>query len=204
MDLIIKNICSGDISQVVKVHLNAFKGFFLTELGSEFLEVYYSSLINSNRGVLIGAFSKDSLLGFCAACERSRGFNSAIIRNNLLKYSLVGLKLLLYRPKALIRLLKNLTKNGDNVDDGNYAEVLSIAVRTDIQNSGIGRVLLENLEKHLRKKSIERLSLTTDMLDNDKTLRFYHKVGFSIMYEFETYPSRSMYRLIKNIYNKSL
>ncbi len=172
MELIIKNIDCKDIAQVVEVHLDAFKGFFLTELGKDFLEVYYSSLINSKSGLLIGAFSKDTLVGFCADCENSKGFNSSLIRKNLLKYSGVGLKLLFTRPKALLRLYKNLTKNGSDADDGCYAEVLSIAVRADIQSSGIGRLLLEYLENQLKSKSIERLSLTTDKFDNHKTLGF--------------------------------
>lgn len=198
-NLDIRNITNEDIKDVIIVHNSAFKNFFLTNLGSQFLRLYYNSVMKSPNGILIGAFLDDKLLGFCAATTHSTGFNSSLIKDNIIQFSIIGLKLLFTRPKAIIRLIKNLSKKGNSEDNGDYAELMSIAVDERYQNCGAGKVLVEELEKILKNMNIRKLSLTTDILDNENTLAFYNKRGFEKMYEFTTYPNRRMYRLIKNL-----
>lgn len=187
------------IKDVVEVHKNAFPNFFLTELGDSFLKLYYQSVSNSDSGILLVCLENEKVLGFCAACTKSAGFNSTLIKDNFLKFSLVGVKLLFTRPKSLLRLAKNLSKKGETDDDGDYAELMSIGVSQDIQNKGVGKALLTSLEKGLKDKDVSKLSLTTDAQENEKTLGFYSKCGFAQWYEFITYPNRKMYRLIKSI-----
>lgn len=199
MTIYTKFIPTEDIEAVVKVHNSAFKGFFLTELGPDFLKLYYHSVAKAPDGILIGAYHNDRLIGFCAACTECSGFNTRLIKSDIISFSLIGLKLLFTRPKALIRLSKNLTKKGSVADDGHYAELMSIAVDKETQNSGAGKAMMDCLEKTLKQNNVTRLSLTTDKLNNDNTLAFYEKRGFRQMYVFTTYPDRIMYRLIKDI-----
>lgn len=199
MILYTKLIPAEDIETVVKVHNSAFKGFFLTELGPDFLKLYYHSVAKAHDGILIGAYHNDRLIGFCAACTECSGFNTRLIKRNIINFGIIGLKLLFTRPKALIRLSKNLTKKGADKDNGNYAELMSIAVDKEIQNSGAGKALIDCLEKFLVQRCVSRLSLTTDKLNNENTLAFYEKRGFRRMYIFTAYPDRIMYRLIKDI-----
>lgn len=194
-----KLIPAEDIDALVKVHNSAFKGFFLTELGPDFLKIYYHSVAKAPDGILIGTYHNDRLIGFCAACTECSGFNTRLIKSNIIRFGLISLKLLFTRPKALIRLSKNLTKKGSVEDDGHYAELMSIAVDKEIQNSGAGKAMMDCLEKTLKQSKVARLSLTTDKLNNDSTLAFYEKRGFRQMYVFTAYPDRVMYRLIKDI-----
>lgn len=198
-DIVTKAVPLTDIGQVIDVHNSAFKGFFLTELGNGFLKTYYTSVAKSPDGILIGAYVNDELIGFCAACKKAAGFNTGLIKNNILPFSASGLKILFTRPLALYRLYKNLTKTGTNHDKGEYAELMSIAVSEKIQNSGAGKLLVSHLEKELVKDGITALSLTTDVHHNENSLAFYKKRGFEVMYAFTTYPKREMYRLIKNL-----
>jgi ribosomal protein S18 acetylase RimI-like enzyme len=182
------------------IHLSAFKGFFLSELGNDFLFTYYDAIRKNNRGVLLGYFEDNELLGFCAATTFSRGFNSYLVKSELFSFAKIGILLLFTKPKALIRLLKNFTKSNPSVNDnGMYAELLSIAVSPSVQGKGIGKKLLLSLEEYLREKKISELSLTTDYHDNEKTLSFYYGMGYEIMYDFITYPNRRMYRLIRKL-----
>lgn len=199
MTTITKLISQSDIKEVIRVHNSAFEGFFLTELGSDFLLQYYKSLASSSDGVLIGAYQNSRLIGFCAACTKSAGFNSKLIKDNIIAFCIIGIKLLLTRPGSLYRLFKNLSKTGDTDDDGKYAELMSIAVDKGVQNSGAGKLLVTALESYLKAKNIDMLSLTTDKHNNFNTLQFYKKRGFEEMYEFITYPNREMYRLIKKL-----
>ena len=198
--MIIREINKDEITAIVGVHNDSFKNFFLTELGDDFLKVYYNAIRKSNKSVLIACFNHNELCGFCAATVLSRGFNKDLIFNNLIDFSFIGLKLFFTKPRALIRLLKNLSKNDINANDtGNYAELLSIGVSNKMQGQGIGKKLLNELEILLKKRECFVLSLTTDFYNNENTLKFYKSLGYEVYYEFTTYPKRKMYRLNKKI-----
>lgn len=189
-----------EVHAISDIHLKAFDGFFLSELGSEFLSTYYNTVRENNRGVLLGCFEDNKLLGFCAATTLSEGFNKHLVKSNFFSFSKIGLFLLFSRPKALLRLLKNFTKSDPSVsDDGHYAELLSIGVSPTAQGKGVGKKLLMALEEYLNEMNVSKLSLTTDYYDNEKTLNFYKGMGYEIMYDFVAYPDRRMYRLIKKI-----
>jgi len=196
----IREIEPDEIEQVLTVHQKAFEGFFLTSLGENFLKIYYNAIRENDRGILLGCFENEQLLGFCAATTLSSGFNSYLIKKDFIEFSRIGIKLLFSKPKGLIRLFKNFTKSNPSVsDEGNYAELLSIGVSPTTQGKGVGKLLLSDLENILREKGIKQLSLTTDFHDNDKTLKFYKSLNYEVMYDFIAYPNRRMYRLIKNL-----
>ena len=189
-----------EIYAISEIHLEAFKGFFLSDLGLNFLIIYYNALRKNRRGVLLGYYHNNELLGFCAATTLSSGFNSYLVKGDFFSFAKIGLLLLFTKPKALIRLMKNFTKSDPSVkDNGNYAELLSIAVSPSSQGKGAGKKLLIALEEYLRRKNISALSLTTDFYENEQALNFYKGMGYEKMYDFIAYPDRRMYRLIKKI-----
>ena len=101
---------------------------------------------------------------------------------------------------AIVHLANNMTKTSEEVEDNeDYAELYSIGTIAVVQGKGIGTKLMERLEVRLKKQGVEKVSLTTDYVDNDATLSFYKKNGYEVLYEFLTYPNRKMYRLIKKI-----
>lgn len=196
----IKKIEKKDLPMVVEVHKNSFKGFFLTELGDHFLKLYYDSVRRNENGVLLGYYDENELLGFCAATTLSKGFNTLMVKNNVIKFSLMGIRLLFTRIPSLLRLLKNFEKTDSSINDtGEYAELLSIGVSDKNQGMGIGKKLLIQLEKEMQLKGCSQLSLTTDYSNNDKAIGFYNGLGYEIYYDFIAYPNRRMYRMIKNI-----
>jgi len=196
----IRKILETDLSAVVTVHKNSFKDFFLTKLGDGFLFVYYDSIRKNDNALLFGVFDNKELCGFCAATTFSRGFNKKLIKNNLLSFFLVGIRILFINPISLFRLYKNLSKNNPNVvDDGEYAELLSIGVSVNRQGEGFGKKLLFELEHELKLKGCNKVALTTDYNNNNKTLDFYNGMGYSVFYEFLAFPNRKMYKLIKYI-----
>ncbi len=200
MNIVIKPILKSEINSAVKIHVAAFPDFFLTQLGDVFLRFYYESVLKHKQGILIGAYEAEKLIGFCATTQRSKSFNLSLIINNFLQFSIVGVRLLFTNPKAIIRLLKNLTKSDSKVDDdGAYAEILSVCVDPNQQGGGVGKKLLKAVEEELEKNKIVKLSLTTDYYNNENAINFYKSLNYNIMYVFEAYPNRKMYRLIKNI-----
>lgn len=191
----------SDSNQIAKIHLKSFPNFFLTTLGYSFLKTYYRSCAKSKEAISICAIGQDDkkLLGFAVGCFNSAGFNKRLIFSNSLEYSYRAILLLFTKPIALIRLYKNLAKNNDKDDKGNYAELLSIGVLPDQNSFGIGQSLLVKFENQVREKDINTITLTTDADSNDSVLRFYKKSGYTVYYDFETFPNRKMLKLIKEL-----
>ena len=108
----ILKLSENDINEIILIHLNAFKDFFLSELGESFLRLYYKSLLNEKSGIGIGIRDKkwEKLIGFAVGASVSEGFNKRMILHNIFDFSLLGIKLLLHKHRALIRLIKNLKK----------------------------------------------------------------------------------------------
>ena len=124
-----------------------------------------------------------------------------MIKKNIAKYGLEALRLLFTRPGAIVRLIKNLDKESDVngvKDNGEYAELYSIAVSPSCQGGGVGRLLLTATEADVKEHN-SHISLTTDYYDNEKTVGFYNALGYNVFYEFVTYPKRRMYRMIKDL-----
>ena len=190
----------NDIEAIVRVHEAAFPNFFLTQLGNAFLKLYYQSVMNHKDGVLLVCKKDEVTIGLCAGTVMSAGFNTRLIKANLFQFGWEGIKILFTKPKALIHLMKNMSKEDSSVgDNGEYAELLSIAVDPKVQRSGAGKAMLLELEKVIKEIGGERLSLTTDYEDNDKAVSFYKSLGYETWYDFVTYPSRRMYRMIKKV-----
>jgi len=196
----IRKATRNDIEAIVRVHEAAFPDFFLTKLGTSFLRLYYNSVMNHKDGVLLACKMDGIIIGLCAGTVLSAGFNSKLIKANIIKFGIESMKILFTKPKALIHLIKNMSKEDSSAgDDGNYAELLSIAVDPKVQRSGAGKAMLLELEKLIKEKGGERLSLTTDYEDNEKAIGFYKSLGYEPWYDFVTYPNRKMYRLIKQL-----
>lgn len=198
--MIIRKATINDVNSIVEIHLDAFKGFFLTSLGSKFLTFYYACFVKSKETVTMVAEEDKKIIGFSASTTKSKGFNSRLIMNNMYDFSILSLKMLFTTPNALFRLVKNLTKKGEGVvDNEDYAELYSIGVSKAVQGKGVGKKLLTASEQAMKEEGVKRVSLTTDYDNNDKALWFYHSMGYETFYEFVTYPNRKMYRLIKTL-----
>lgn len=198
--MIIRKATINDVDTIVEIHLNAFEGFFLTSLGAEFLRFYYSCFVRSNETVTMIAEENGVIYGFSASSKFCKGFNSRLIKRNLIAFGLLSFKLLLIKPISLLRLVKNLSKKGENViDNEDYAELYSIGVCKSAQGKGVGKMLLLKSEQVMKEEGVTRVSLTTDFDNNEQAVGFYHSMGYETFYEFITYPNRKMYRLIKTL-----
>lgn len=196
----IRKATTNDVDTIVEIHLDAFKGFFLTSLGSSFLKFYYTCFVKSNETVTMVAEEDGVIYGFSASTKVCKGFNSRLIKRNLFAFGILSLKMLFTTPGSLLRLVKNLTKKGEGVEDNeDYAELYSIGVSKNAQGKGVGKKLLAASELEMKASGVKRVSLTTDYDNNDQAVGFYHSMGYETLYEFVTYPNRKMYRLIKTL-----
>ena len=194
----VKAMNFDDVLKIAAVHKVSFEGFFLTSLGTEFLETYYKSCLGNSNTIALGLFDdQGSLKGFATGTLHALGYHKMIFLNNVLAFlrTLIGVSI--RRPDVIYRLAKNLNKSPNNGDTKDYAELLSIAVLPELKGSGFGRILLEGFEKRAKSLGASKLALTTDFNDNDGVLAFYKKRGYEVLYDFTTYPNRRMYKMIK-------
>lgn len=190
----------SDVDVIVEKHIDAFKGFFLTSLGPAFLKFYYTCFVTNNETVTMVAEEDGIIYGFSASTKVCKGFNGRLIKSNLYSFGILSLKMLFTTPASLLRLVRNLSKKGEGVEDNeDYAELYSIGVSKIDQGMGIGKKLLSATEVVMKQEGVKRISLTTDYEHNEKAVGFYHSMGYETLYEFVTYPNRKMFRLIKTL-----
>lgn len=195
----IKKATNKDVEAIVKIHEEAFPDFFLTTLGSRFLSLYYKCMCKCEDAVTLCAVEDGEINGFATSSYFSHGFNTTLIKKNLFKFGMMGIELLLKKPKAVLRLARNLDKKAEGnaiEDNGEYAELYSIAVKPGNQGFGIGKKLLTATEVDVAKHN-NKISLTTDYYNNETTIGFYHSLGYQDYYDFIAYPERRMWRMLK-------
>ena len=108
----IRKATINDVDTIVKIHLDAFKGFFLTSLGSAFLKFYYACFVKSSETVTMVAEEEDMVYGFSASTKVCKGFNSRLIKSNLCSFGMLSLKMLFTSPESLLRLAKKTNNKG--------------------------------------------------------------------------------------------
>lgn len=183
---------------IAKIHTKTFKNSFLTSLGRSFLKTYYEACIKSKETICLCAIENNKgIVGFCFGTLSSKGFSKRLILNNFFPFVIQFTRIFFSKPKAIIRLIKNLDKGNDTEDDGIYAELVSIGVLKENKGLGIGKNMLSKFEKNVRSNNVNKICLTTDAEKNNYVLKFYKSMGYEIFYEFTTHPNRKMYKLFK-------
>lgn len=194
----LRDLNVSDVPEIVEVHEKTFSDFFLTSLGKRFLVTYYSATISNKRSVAIGLFdSYGELHGFATGTYRSSGFHRSLLMQNIFQFFSSLLFVALTSPKVIIRLAKNINKKADEIDDNQYAELLSIAVKPSLKGLGYGKLLLEEFERKVKIHKLSRIALTTDLINNDSVIGFYNSCGYEVYYAFVAYPKRKMLKMIK-------
>jgi ribosomal protein S18 acetylase RimI-like enzyme len=197
--MIIRKVSKSEYSDLVVVHKVAFSDFFLTSLGTSFLKTYYKSSLLDQTCVAFGAFNdEDKMVGFVVGTTKALGYHKKLLVNNLLPFAISLLGVIAYRPKVILRLLKNLEKKSSPIDDKNYAELLSLAVLPEMKGSGVAKLLLEQFEREVNSCGVKSVALTTDYDNNERAIAFYTKCNYKIMYDFIAYPNRKMLKMIRH------
>ena len=186
-----------DIKRVVQIHIERFPNFFLSSLGNQFLKTFYRSFLKL-PGLLIVLEDENEIKGFACGSYSNHSFYKKLLFNNIGNFTIIGIILMFSKPKGILRILSNLQKS--NAIEIEFAELLSIATLKN--KKGYGAKLLNAFENELRinlSKKAEKISLTTDYENNDKTIQFYKQNNYQVLNVLESYENRKMYRFIKNL-----
>ena len=199
----IRKAYQTDNQYLAQLHISVFPGFFLSTLGEKFLTTYYRVVLKHPETICLFAEDENAhICGYVLGRVNAKGYLKRIVKSAPLIFTWEAIKLLFSRPRALIRLVKNLDKkrNDSEVNDSqDYAEIGLIGVLPEYKGQGIGHLLFNEFVSILKEKGVGNVSLTTDANDNENTLTAYKAWGFEVYYKFISYPNRCMCRLIKTI-----
>lgn len=181
------------INEVVLIHLNTFKGFFLTFMGKGFLKLMYRSYVEyENSGVLV-AFENDKPIGFLAYSGNLSGLYKYMIKKRLIPFAWYSLGAFFRKPTVFMRLVRAFLKPSETKREEKYIELASIGVDPNIKSKGVGTQLIDALKAKVDFNEYSYITLETDAVNNDGANHFYKKNGFVLEREFETNEGRKMF-----------
>lgn len=187
----LRQIGTGDLPAVAKVHVDSFPQSALTKLGHDIVERYYLwQLTGPHKKVrAVGAFVDDDCVGFSFSGV-FKGSLSGFVNNN--RPALF--KKVIFRPwllldemfierlmsgvKVLSILNRTPAKQLPTFEDrpASYG-ILSIAVKGSCQGLGIGKLLMLDAEREAVECGFTCMHLTVNP-DNKKSVAFYERLGW--------------------------
>ncbi len=190
---------SGDLPEIVQVHLRSFPDFFLTFLGPGFLELLYRNIALDSEGILLVAEVDGAVAGFVAGVTRQDGFYRRLIRRQKWSFAWAALGAALRRPAIVPRLWRALRRPSDAAESIAEACLMSIAVSPAFQRQGIGKQLVEAFCQELAARGELTVGLTTDRDHNEATNHFYQQLNFKLARSFITPEGRAMNEYVRNL-----
>lgn len=182
----------ADLNRIVDIHINTFKGFFLTFLGKGFLRVLYQGFESHKYSGLLIAKDNKLIVGFLAYSENISDFYRYLLNTKLLSFVWYSLGAVIRRPTILVRLLKALFKPSESKRTENYIELSSIGIVPEMKEKGIGSKLIFELKRKFDNNKFAYIELNTDAENNESANSFYVKNGFVLFETYETAEGRKM------------
>jgi ribosomal protein S18 acetylase RimI-like enzyme len=186
------------VKNVVDVHLQSFRGFFLTFLGPDFLSELYRGIVTDPSGIAFVAVADERVVGFVAGTDHPAGFYKRLLRKRWWRFGLASLPAVIKEPPLFYRLFRALSMPKQVTAENGRGTLMSIAVLPGEQNRGVGRPLVKAFLEEAMKRGLRQVDLTTDKLNNDSVNAFYLRQGFSCSRCFVTPEGREMNEYIIN------
>lgn len=182
----IRNAKASDVVSIVRIHYDELNADFLSSLGEKFLQQLYFSLIK-NKNIYVYVYeSNKEIQGFVAGSKDFSNTFKKIIINNFARYSLSIFPQLLQKPYLIKKIIETLfyTKQGGSIAPS--AELIALSVMKKCQRQGIGKKLVNVLEKKFRKGNIKnyKVSVNANYLGANN---FYKSLGFKYSHSFNIY-----------------
>ncbi|MEZ2744902.1 GNAT family N-acetyltransferase [Halopseudomonas bauzanensis] len=198
--MLIRDAVVDDVNCIVNVHVQAFEGFFLTQLGPGFVAELYKAFATRPAGILrIICDEEGNVLGFAGGTIDPEAFYRGLRKEKSIIFLVKMLPGLMRHPllffKKLWYALFYTGEKPSSLDDS--ALLSSIAVIPGMAGKSLGKKLLEDFEREVKKRGLRSLFLTTDKYGNDKVVGFYLRSGYSIESEFKQADGREMLRFVK-------
>ncbi len=196
-----RNALESDIDAVARIHLAAFDGFFLSQLGYKFLCVMYRAFLKSPSSLfLVFETASGQLAGFAVGALQGQKDRWLAVRF-LPQFLWAVVPAVLRHPIPVVtRLWARVFDVGESLQVPPGAAVLrSIGVQPSLMGAGAAAALLQAFEALARSKGAGQVFLTTDAVDNERAQRFYERGGYGLVARFQQDRERGMWLMSKNL-----
>lgn len=183
-----------DVALLAKLHQEAFPGFFLSTLGTPFLEQFYRGFLSDPTAVTVVARRDAEVLGAVVGTTEPNGFFARLLRRQILGFVVASARAVASNPRSLRRVLRGVRYRGDAPVGSEGALLSSICVDPKLHRAGVGSALLAEWSQLAGAAGAQRAHLTTDATDNDAVNGFYQRHGWAIEQTYETPDGRLMNR----------
>ena len=182
-----------DLAGIVQIHKKAFRGFFLTQLGAEFLRRYYALVLHYHAGIVLVSGVDGSLDGFVCGFRDPAEFYRLMWRSRRL-FMLPAMRALLRDPSLAARMLYGIQRIQDSAAQAQpgACELSSIAVAPESAQNGVGRSLVQAFLSRSWSMDAQCVYLTTDAESNDRANALYCDAGFQRARRFRQRQGRWM------------
>jgi len=197
----IRKANESDLDRIVKIHMDAFPGYFMTELGKAFMFQYYKTILLYNYGIVLVYEDEQGIVGFVTGFYKPNFFYK---RLKLRKF-IIGVTVLMpliKNPRLCYRLLSTYRRTDQNTNrrvEEHLCELSSIGVMSNLENRGVGQKLVHAFINEAKKYGPTSVYLYTDVSSNDRVNLFYQKLNFNIDRSFESFGNRNMYEYRYNL-----
>ncbi|MBV8148643.1 MAG: GNAT family N-acetyltransferase [Candidatus Eremiobacteraeota bacterium] len=187
-DLLLCSLAAADLDDVASVHQAAFPKSILTKLGKEAVCRYYGWLLEGPHEIYaLGVRQEGKLAGFCFGGIAPTAMSGFLRRNKaLLTRKLAARPWLIADPlfrdrfkrafQALSRRAVTFAAASPGAPKRPF-DVLSIAVRPDVQGGGIGKRLMAGAETTALRNGFHVMTLMVHT-DNRQAIDFYLAIGW--------------------------
>jgi GNAT superfamily N-acetyltransferase len=207
MDNIKKFICrkavKSDIASVAKLHLVAFDGFFLSQLGYRFLCIMYRAFMHRKNSLFVVAESGPKQLGGFAVGIMQGDHDRWLAIRFLPLFIATVIPSILRHPVLVTKRIWVRFFDTDELPSipSGAAILRSIGVTPTVSGAGVASDLLLAFENMALSKGAASVYLTTDEIDNERAQRFYYRNGYSLVASYKQDGVRQMLLMSKILKN---
>lgn len=196
-----RHAVEDDIDAVVRIHIAAFDGFFLSQLGYRFLYVMYQAFLKSPRSLfVVFETASGQLAGFAVGALQGQKDRWLAVRF-LPQFLWAVVPAVLRHPAPVVkRLWARFFDAGESLQVPPGAAILrSIGVLPSLRGTGSAASLLKTFEALALSKGAKQVFLTTDEVNNESAQRFYERGGYALVARFKQGEEREMWLMSKNL-----
>jgi ribosomal protein S18 acetylase RimI-like enzyme len=168
----------GDALAVAALHAERIGEGFLVTLGPRFLARLYRRIALSPHAVLLVSTGPSAggerIVGFVATAISTRRLYGEFLRRDALAAGIAAGPAVLRHPRRVWETFRYGSANDGDLPE---AEILSIAVATDLSGRGIGAALLGAAQEELSRLDAAEARVVT-AVGNEAALAMYERAGF--------------------------